>query len=315
MKKRLLGNSDLNITMIGFGAWAIGGGDWQFGWGTQDEADSIAAIQHALDHGINWIDTAAVYGLGHSEKVIAKALKDWSGPKPYLFTKCGMPWNDKREISYSTKATSVRKELEDSLRRLKVDVIDLYQIHWPADDLAETVEGWTELTKLQKEGKIRWIGVSNFSPDELHVIQALSPITSLQPPYSLLRRDIEKDHLPFCQKEKIGVLAYSPMASGLLTGAMTRERIAALPSDDWRRSSPEFKDPKLTRNLLLVDRLRKIGLAHGKSPGEVAIAWALRNPVVTGAIVGARTAKQVDGFIGVGDFTLSPEVIAEIEAA
>jgi len=312
MKTRKLGNSDLAITPIGFGAWAIGGGDWQFGWGQQDETDSIAAIHRALELGINWIDTAAVYGLGHSEEVVRKALAGWKGAKPYIFTKCGMIWNETREVDYSLKAGSIRYEIEQSLRRLQVETIDLYQIHWSADDLAETEEGWTELANLQKEGKVRWIGVSNFSLEELQRAQAIAPITSLQPPYSLIRRDIEKEILPHCERENIGVIAYSPMASGLLTGTMTRERIAALPQNDWRSRNPEFKEPKLTQNLALVERLKSVGKKHGRSAGEVAIAWTLRKPVVTGAIVGARNAKQVDGIVGAADLTLSAAEIVEI---
>ncbi|MCE0524023.1 MAG: aldo/keto reductase [Methylacidiphilales bacterium] len=313
MKTRKLGNSDLAITPIGFGAWAIGGGDWQFGWGHQDEADSIAAIHRALELGLNWIDTAAVYGLGHSEEVVGKALAQWKGAKPYLFTKCGMVWDEKREVGYSLKAASIRREIEASLRRLRVEVIDLYQIHWSADELAETEEGWTELAKLTKEGKVRWIGVCNFSLEELRRAQAIAPIISLQPPYSLIRREIEAEILPYCERENIGVIAYSPMASGLLTGSMTRDRIAALPANDWRSRSPEFKEPKLSQNLTLVERLRTVGKRHGRSAGEVAIAWTLRKPVVTGAIVGARNARQVDGIVGAAGLSLSAAEIAEIE--
>ena len=238
MKTRTLGNSDLDITPIGFGAWAVGG-DWKFGWGKQDDGDSVAAIHRALELGVNWIDTAAVYGLGHSETVVAKALAEWRGKRPHVFTKCGMVWNEKREVGFSLKAASIRKECENSLRRLAVDVIDLYQIHWPADDLPETEEGWGELAKLKAEGKVRWIGVSNFSVKELRRAQAIAPITSLQPPYSLIRRDIEADVLPYCQQQGIGVIVYSPMGSGLLTGAMTRERAKALPREDWRANNPE----------------------------------------------------------------------------
>jgi len=312
MNKRALGNSDLHITPIGFGAWAIGG-SWQFGWGSQDDTDSIAAIHRALELGINWIDTAAVYGLGHSEEVVGRALADWPHTRPYVFTKCGMYAGEKGEIVYSLRADSVRREVEGSLRRLGVEAIDLYQIHWPADDLPETEEGWQTLAALQKEGKVRWIGVSNFSVEELRAARHIAPITSLQPPYSLLRRGIEQEQLPYCAEEGIGVIVYSPMASGLLTGAMTRERIAALPKDDWRTRNPEFQDPRLTANLALVERLRQVGAAHGRTPGEVAIAWTLRLPVVTAAIVGARNAGQLDGIIGAGDFRLSAEEIAEIE--
>jgi aryl-alcohol dehydrogenase-like predicted oxidoreductase len=313
MNTRKLGNSDLMITPIGFGAWAVGG-PWQFGWGEQSDRDSTAAIHRALELGINWIDTAAVYGLGHSEEVVATALRDWSGKRPYVFTKCGMIWDEKQEVGYSLRAESIRRECEASLRRLSADVIDLYQIHWPADDLAETAEGWATMAELQKEGKVRWIGVSNFSLQELQKAKNIAPITSLQPPYSLIRRDVEKDLLPFCEHAAIGVIVYSPMASGLLTGAMTRERAASLSDDDWRRQSSEFQEPKLSKNLALVERLRTVGARHGRSPGEVAIAWTLRNPAVTGAIVGARNAKQVDGIIGGANLRLTRDEIEEIEA-
>jgi aryl-alcohol dehydrogenase-like predicted oxidoreductase len=309
-----LGRSDLFITSIGFGSWAVGG-PWQFGWGTQNDADSIAAIHRALELGINWIDTAAIYGLGHSEEVVAKALAEWRGPRPHVFTKCGMIWDKEGKIDYSLKADSIRRECENSLRRLKVGTIDLYQVHWPADALAETEEGWTELARLQKQGKVRWIGVSNFSAEELRHAQAIAPITSLQPPYSLIKRDIEKEILPLCQSGNIGVIAYSPMASGLLTGAMTRERAAKLPADDWRTRHPEFQEPKLSQNLQLVERLRKVGAKHGRTPGQVAIAWTLRHPAVTGAIVGARNAKQVEEIMGAPDFRLSEAEIAEVEGA
>lgn len=308
-----LGRSDLHITSIGFGSWAVGG-PWQFGWSTQNDSDSIAAIHRALELGINWIDTAAIYGLGHSEEVVAKALAGWSGKRPHVFTKCGMIWDKDGKVDYSLKADSIRRECEASLRRLKVETIDLYQIHWPADDLAETEEGWTELAKLQKAGKVRWIGTSNFSAEELRHAQAIAPVASLQPPYSLIKREIEKDVLPLCEQEQIGVIAYSPMASGLLTGAMTRERAADLPADDWRKKNAEFQEPKLSVNLALVDRLRKVGRQHGRTPGQVAIAWTLRHPAVTGAIVGARNAKQVEEIMAAPDFRLTQEEIAEIEA-
>jgi aryl-alcohol dehydrogenase-like predicted oxidoreductase len=312
MNRRKFGNSDLMITPIGFGAWAIGG-PWQFGWGEQSDHDSIAAIHRALELGMNWIDTAAAYGLGHSEEVVARALHDWAGKRPHVFTKCGTVWNKKNAVGYSLRAESIRRECEASLRRLSVDVIDLYQIHWPADDLAETLEGWMTMAELQKEGKVRWIGVSNFSVHELQKASEIAPITSVQPPYSLIRRDIETDLLPFCERENIGVIVYSPMASGLLTGAMTRERVANLPADDWRTRNGQFHEPKLSQNLALVERLRAVGARHGKSPGEVAIAWTLRLPAVTGAIVGARSAKQVDGVIGGATFRLTPEEIQEID--
>ena len=313
MNTKNLGISDLIITPIGFGAWAVGG-PWQFGWGKQSDDDSMAAIHRALELGINWIDTAAIYGLGHSEQVVARALRNWPGKRPYVFTKCGMVWNEKGEVGYSLHSKSIRRECEASLRRLNLDVIDLYQIHWPADDLAETLEGWATMTELQNEGKVRWIGVSNFSVHELQKAREIASVTSVQPPYSLIRREIEKDLLPFCQREGIGVIAYSPMASGLLTGAMTRQRVANLPADDWCRQNPEFQEPNLSQNLTLVERLRTIGARHGKSTGEVAIAWTLRHPALTGAIVGARNAKQVDGIIGAATFRLTPDEIGEIDA-
>jgi aryl-alcohol dehydrogenase-like predicted oxidoreductase len=311
MKTKPLGNSDLAITPIGFGAWAIGG-EWEFGWGAQDDAQSVAAIRRALELGINWIDTAAVYGLGHSEEVVARALRDWKGTRPHIFTKCGMIWDDKGKVVYSLRSASVRRECEASLRRLQTDVIDLYQIHWTADELDETLEGWATLATLQKEGKIRWFGVCNASVDELEKLHAVAPVTSLQPPYSLIRRDVETAQLPWCAGTGTGVIVYSPMASGLLTGAMSHERIAALPADDWRTRNDQFKEPKLSENLALVERLRAVGARHGRSAGEVAIAWTLREAAVTGAIVGARSAKQVDGIIGAGIFRLTPTEIAEI---
>ena len=311
MKTNKLGNSDLAISPIGFGAWAIGG-DWEFGWGRQDDEQSIAAIHRALELGVNWIDTAAVYGLGHSEEVVARALQDWRGARPYVFTKCGMVWDAQGKVSYSLHKDSVRRECEASLRRLRVETIDLYQIHWPADDLNETLEGWIQLAALQNEGKVRWIGVSNASVEELQQLQLVARVTSLQPPYSLIRRDVEKAQLPWCQDEDVGVIVYSPMASGLLTGAMTRDRIAALPPNDWRSKSEQFKEPKLTENLKLVERLRVVGPRHKRSPGETAIAWALSHPAVTGAIVGARSPGQVEGTVGAMDFRLTPADMAEV---
>ncbi|MDB6065556.1 MAG: aldo/keto reductase [Pedosphaera sp.] len=314
MKTKSLGNSDLQITPIGFGAWAIGG-DWKFGWGAQDDGDSIAAIHRALELGINWIDTAAAYGLGHSEEVVARALADWPHERPFVFTKCGILGDGKGDVRYSLKAESIRAEAENSLRRLKVETIDLYQIHWPADELSETEEGWQIMAGLQTEGKVRWIGASNFSVQELEAAQRIAPVTSLQPPYSLIKREAENELLPYCQKQNIGVIAYSPMGSGLLTGAMTRERLRKLPREDWRTQYPEFQEPRLTQNLALVERLRAVGDRHGRTPGEVAIAWTLRQPAITGAIVGARRPEQLNGIIGAADFRLSPEEIAEVEGA
>jgi aryl-alcohol dehydrogenase-like predicted oxidoreductase len=312
METRQLGTSDLHITPIGFGAWAIGGGDWAFAWGSQDDRDSIAAIHRALEHGVNWIDTAAVYGLGHSEEVVREALKGRS-EKPYIFTKCSLVWDESRKVGNSLKADSVRRECEASLRRLGVDTIDLYQIHWPNPE-AEIEEGWETLARLQDEGKVRHIGVSNFNVVQMQRILPIAPITSLQPPYSLIKREVEREILPFCQEHNIGVINYSPMQSGLLTGAMTKERVANFPSDDWRRRNEDFKEPRLSRNLALADLLGAIGQRHGRSAGEVAIAWTLHNPAVTGAIVGGRTAEQVDGIIGAATFRLSEDEINEIEA-
>jgi aryl-alcohol dehydrogenase-like predicted oxidoreductase len=309
MKTRKLGNSDLKITPIGFGAWAIGGAGWEFGWGEQDDKQSVAAIHRALELGINWIDTAAVYGMGHSEEVVALALRTWPGPRPYVFTKCGLHWDEQGYVHRSLNPASIRQECEDSLRRLNVDVIDLYQIHWPTEELEE---GWSAMARLQKEGKVRWIGVSNFNVKEMRRAKAIAPITSLQPPYSLVHRQVEQAILPFCRAEELGVIVYSPMASGLLTGAMTRERADALPMSDWRSRDVEFQEPRLSKNLALVERLREVGERHGR-PGQVAIAWTLQNPAVTGAIVGARNAKQVEGNVGAAGLSLTDEEIAEIE--
>ena len=314
METRKLGNSDLNITRVGFGAWAIGGSGWEFAWGPQDDADSVAAIHRSLELGANWIDTAAVYGLGHSEEVVARAVREWRGSRPYVFTKCGLRWDSQGQVMKVLKADSIRKECDDSLRRLQVDVIDLYQIHWPpVDNRPELEEGWSTLAELQKAGKVRWIGVSNFNVEQIKRAEKIAPVTSLQPPYSLIRRQIEKETLPYCERRGIGVIAYSPMASGLLTGAMTRERIANLPDDDWRKRNPEFQEPELSKNLELVERLKEVAARYGRTPGEVAIAWTLRLPAVTGAIVGARNAKQAEQVMRAGDLKLTPGDIAEIE--
>lgn len=312
MQKRKLGNSDLEITVLGVGAWAMGGGGWQFAWGPQDDNASIAAIHAALEAGINWIDTAAVYGLGHSEEVVARALEGVH-PKPYIFTKCERVWDESGKVGNCLKAASIRRECEASLRRLKVDVIDLYQVHWPEPD-EDIEEGWTEMAKLQQEGKARWIGVSNFNAAQMRRAQAIAPITSLQPPYSILSRGIEREELPYCMANNIGVLAYSPMKSGLLTGKMTRERIAAMPDDDFRKRTAPFQEPQLSRNLELVELLRRIGARYGRNPGEVAIAWVLKNPAVTAAIVGMRSAQQAREMLGAAGLRLSPADIAEIES-
>jgi aryl-alcohol dehydrogenase-like predicted oxidoreductase len=308
---RVLGNSDLALTPIGYGAWAIGGGNWEFAWGAQDDDESLRTIERALDSGINWIDTAAIYGLGHSEEVVGRALKG-RAHKPLVFTKCSMRWNADRSIYHSLSAKSLQQELESSLRRLGVDTIDLYQIHWPNPE-GEIEEGWETLARFQEEGKVRYIGVSNFSVAQMKRAQKIAPITSLQPPYSLLRRDIENEILPFCRENNIGVINYSPMVSGLLTGKMSTERVKSLPDDDWRKRSPNFNEPKLSRNLALVEILREIGREHGVEPGVVAVAWTLRHPAITAAIVGARRPDQVDGILPAATLALSEAEAARIE--
>jgi aryl-alcohol dehydrogenase-like predicted oxidoreductase len=311
MQKKRLGNSDMELTPVGVGAWAMGGGGWAFAWGPQDDSESIAAIQYALDHGVNWIDTAAVYGLGHSEEVVAKAIAGRPA-KPYVFTKCERTWNEKGEIKGVLKADSIKKECEASLRRLKTDVIDLYQIHWPEPN-EDVEEAWGALNELKKQGKVRWIGLSNFNVSQMERCLSGGPITSLQPPYSAISPEVETDILPFCLKHDIGVIVYSPMKSGLLSGTMTKERVANFPADDFRKRALNFQEPHLTRNLELADVMKRIGARHGKSAGEVAIAWTLRHPAVTAAIVGMRSADQAKGVLGAMDFRLSPAEIDEIQ--
>jgi aryl-alcohol dehydrogenase-like predicted oxidoreductase len=310
MNKKQLGNSDLHLSPIGFGAWAIGGGDWAFSWGPQDDNDSIGAIHRALDLGINWIDTAAVYGLGHSEEVVGKAVKS-SSHKPYLFTKSSMVWDEKGEITNNLK--QIRREVEDSLRRLQVEAIDLYQVHWPKPD-EDIEEGWTVMADLQKQGKVRWIGVSNFSPSQMERAQKIAPITSNQPPYSMLNRAVEPEILPFCKAHNIGVINYAPMHSGLLTGAMTKERVASFPKDDFRRNAKNYQEPLLSRNLAVAGFLKTIGERHNVPAGVVAIAWTLHNDAITAAIVGGRSAKQVEGIIPAVSFRLTEAEYAEIGA-
>jgi aryl-alcohol dehydrogenase-like predicted oxidoreductase len=278
---------------VGIGAWAIGGADWAFGWSAQDDRESIRAIHAALDCGINWIDTAAVYGLGHSEEVVARALREYGGAKPYVFTKCERAWDANRQIVKSLKRDSIRSECEASLLRLGVDQIDLYQIHWP-EPIEDIEEGWGTLVDLQREGKVRWIGLSNFNASQMEAVRKLGAITSLQPPYSLIRREVEAETLPYVQNLGIGVIAYSPMGSGMLTGAMTRERVENFPEDDWRKRSVHFQEPLLSRNLQIASRVVQVASRLGVSPGAVAIAWVLHNPAVTGAIVGIRSSGQVE---------------------
>jgi aryl-alcohol dehydrogenase-like predicted oxidoreductase len=311
MMKRKLGNSDLEITPMGVGAWAMGGAGWAFTWGPQDDNESVAAIRAAFEKGVNWIDTAAVYGLGHSEEVVARAVEGVS-PRPYVFTKCARIWNEQRQIGKCLKAASVRAECEASLRRLKLDCIDLYQMHWPEPD-EDIEEGWATMAKLREEGKVRWIGVSNYNVSQLQRIAKIAPVTSLQPPYSMLVRGAEQDVLPYALDNGIGVIVYSPMRNGLLSGGMTRERVEGFAADDFRRRVPDFQEPALTRNLKVADLLKEIGKRHGRTAGEVAIAWTLRNPAVTGAIVGMRSVAQLEGVIGAMEFRLSKGEIEEIE--
>lgn len=312
MRTRALGTSDFSITPMGFGSWAVGGSGWVFGWGPQEDADSIATIREAIDLGINWIDTAAVYGLGHSEEIVAKALEGVAN-RPYVFTKCERVWDEQGNVGGRLKADSVRKECEASLRRLKVDVIDLYQVHWPQPD-EDIEEGWTAMAELQRQGKVRCIGVSNFDVSQMKRAQAIAPIASLQPPYSLLNRTIEDEILPFCAANNIGVIVYSPMASGLLTGTMTAERVSKLPEGDWRRNHKNYQEPLLSRNLGLAEVLKRIASKHDCAAGEVAIAWTLRHPAVTGAIVGARRPGQLKELVGASALRLDAEDLADLDA-
>ncbi|MBZ0263315.1 aldo/keto reductase [bacterium] len=293
MNKRQLGNSELYFSEIGFGAWAVGGSGYAFGWGEQDDNESIAAIRHALDLGINWIDTAAIYGLGHSEEVVAKAIKGIRN-NVLIATKCSLVWDENRDISSSLNADSVRSECEASLKRLNTDVIDLYQIHWPSDD-ERIEEGWAEIGRLIEEGKVRYAGVSNFQVEHLERAQKIRPITSLQPPYSMMRRGVEGDIFKFCRENNIGVIPYSPMQSGLLTGKFSRDR---LQPDDWRNESAEFMEPNLTVNLEFVDELRIIADKYDKTVAQLAVAWVLRREEVSSAIVGARRPSQIEETAG-----------------
>ena len=312
MQFRKLGWTDLKFSVIGFGAWAIGGGGWKFSWGPQDDQQSIEAIKRGIELGINWIDTAAVYGLGHSEEVVGKVLKELP-EKPYVATKCSLVWDEEGNISNRLRKKSVERELDASLKRLGVEVIDLYQIHWPIPD-EEIEEGWETIAGFVRSGKVRYAGVSNFNVEQMKRAQAIHPIASLQPPYSMLKRDVEKEILPYCGANNIGVVAYSPMQKGLLTGKMTPERISSCAPDDHRRGDVMFQEPQLSINLELVDKLRPIAERHGQSVGGVAIAWVLRRPELTAAIVGARSAAQIEETVKAGDFSLPEEDIHKIDA-
>ena len=310
MRTVTFGRTGLEITPVGFGAWAIGGSNWQFGWGEQDDDESASAIRRALELGINWVDTAAQYGLGHSEEVVRRAVEGVE-PRPLIFTKGGQPKGPNRTSYQSLRRDSLRRECEGSLERLGVDAIDLYQIHWPIPD-DEVEEGWSTLAQLKEEGLVRHIGASNFSVGQLERAESISPVEALQPPYSLLDREVEAEILPYCEEHGIGVIVYSPMSSGLLTGRMTRERIASLPDDDWRRKSARFREPELSRALELVERVKAIAERHGVSPGAVAVAWTLRHAAVHGAIVGFRRPDQVDPIVAAADLELSDDDVAEI---
>lgn len=311
MQKKTLGNTDMQITPLGVGAWAMGGGGWAYGWGPQNDQHSIEAIHRALDSGINWIDTAALYGLGHSEEVIGRSLRGRS-ERPYVFTKCGWTWTGDGTLFKSLKADSIRREAEASLRRLQVEAIDLYQIHWP-DPNRDLEEAWATLASLKEEGKVRHIGACNFSVAQIERARKIAPVATVQCPYSILAREVERSILPFAATKGMGMIVYSPMKSGMLSGAMTRERIANFPHDDFRRSASQFKEPLLSRNLKLVDLLRSLGQKHGRSPGEIAIAWTLSNPHVTGAIVGVRSAQQVEGVLGAAEFQMSRQELNDID--
>jgi aryl-alcohol dehydrogenase-like predicted oxidoreductase len=311
METTQLGATGLEISRVGFGAWAIGGADYDWGWGAQDDDESIAAIHHALDRGINWVDTAAQYGFGHSEAVVGRALEG-RDPRPLVFTKAGQVEAPGRTTVQTLRRDSILREVEASLERLGVDAIDLYQIHWPIPD-EEIEEGWSTFAELKEQGLARHIGVSNFDVGQLRRAQEIAPVETLQPPYSLLDRAVEGEILPFADREGIGVIVYSPMASGLLSGTMTRERIAALPEDDWRKHSPRFREPELSEHLAVVERVQSVADRKGVTAGAVAVAWTLRNRAVDGAIVGFRGPEQVDAMIAAAGLELADEDVAEIE--
>jgi aryl-alcohol dehydrogenase-like predicted oxidoreductase len=310
MRTRRLGNTDLELTVVGLGTWAIGG-PWQYGWGPQDENEAIAAILKAIDLGINWIDTAPIYGCGRSEELVGKALKQ-TKVKPIIATKCSLLWNDKREKIGCLKAESIRKECEESLKRLGVEVIDLYQMHWP-DPEKDIEEGWEEMARLQKQGKVRYIGVCNYNTAQLDRIRKIAPVISLQPPYSMIRRGVEAELLPYCAKNNIGVVAYSPMQRGLLTGKFSKKRLSELAPDDHRLKSGDYQEPEFSATLALVDKLRPIAEKNKRTLAQLAVAWVLRRPEVTAAIVGARKPSQIAETAPAGDWVLTKNDIAEIE--
>jgi aryl-alcohol dehydrogenase-like predicted oxidoreductase len=310
-----LGSTGLEITRVGFGAWAIGGGGWEFGWGPQDDEQSLAAIHRALAHGINWIDTAAAYGFGRSERIVGRALETIpERERPYVFTKASLLEGPGRRVVHSLKRDSVLREAHASLARLGVEAIDLYQIHWPIP-VEDIEEGWSALAELKEREVVRHIGVSNFDADQLRRIQQIAPVETLQPQYSLIERDIDRDILPYAERERIGAIVYSPMGSGMLSGAMTRNRIESLPDDDWRKRDPRFVEPELSHNLALVERLRRVAQRHDATPGAVAVAWTLRHPAVDGAIVGFRRPDQVEPILAAAALDLTDEDITDIEGS
>jgi aryl-alcohol dehydrogenase-like predicted oxidoreductase len=314
LRTAFLGETGLAVTRVGFGAWAIGGGGYEWGWGAQDDADSIAAIHRAVELGVNWIDTAPHYGFGRSEQVVGRALAELA-ERPYIFTKAGQLEGPNGTTVQSLHRDSIRRETEASLERLGVDVIDLYQIHWPVPDPAEIEEGWRAFAELKEQGLVRHIGVSNFGVEQLRRIGQIAPVETLQPPYSLIDRDAERELLPFAEQAGIGVIVYSPMGSGMLTGRMTRARVESLPEDDFRTHDPRFREPRLSRHLALVDRLRGIAQRRGTATGAVAVAWALSNPAVDGAIVGFRHPDQVDPILDAAGLQLDDDDIAALVGA
>jgi aryl-alcohol dehydrogenase-like predicted oxidoreductase len=310
MRTRRLGKTDLELTVVGLGTWAMGG-PWQFGWGPQDEGEAIAAILKAIDLGINWIDTAAIYGCGHSEELLGMALKK-TKIRPIIATKCGLLWNEKKEKIGCLKAESIRKECEDSLKRLGIETIDLYQMHWPDPEI-DIEEGWGEMARLQKQGKVRHIGVCNYNTTQLDRIRKIAPVASLQPPYNMNNRGVEKDLLGYCAKNNIGVVTYSPMQRGLLTGKFSKKYLATLAPDDHRLKSGDYQEPEFSATLALVDKLRPIAERNKRTLAQLAIAWVLRRPEVTAAIVGARKPTQIEETAPAADWILNKNDIAEIE--
>lgn len=312
MQTRRLGWTDLDLSTIGLGTWALGGGGWKFGWGPQDDKQSIATIRHALELGINWIDTAPVYGLGRSEEVVGNAIKGLT-EQPIIATKCGLIWDEDGNISTCLKKESLRSEVEASLKRLKTEVVDLYQIHWPTSNDEEIEKGWGTIADLIEEGKVRYAGVSNFSLEQLKRIQPIHPVASLQPPYSMLERGVEEELLDYCSANDIGVITYSPMQKGLLTGKVTKKWIQNLPQDDHRRGEPHFQEPELSANLELVEGLRSIAKKSSMTVAQLAIAWVLRRPEVTAAIVGARRPSQIEETVVAGEWMLSNGDVTAIQ--